>query len=230
MRKQICPIQEWDRDSKPLWRKLGIKLTSHLTTCRWLHHHIPWNKLPGTIKLDHMSLKNGDMYPCFARCGVANSFMDETDHWKQRHWKPYILMRQLPYGWNVISCIKMHEENWFLCKCAQLYGKCIQCKNDKRDVQGKWTGHTEGCSLPVEYRPMVISHRIRMFIDIIQDRVLTSISLLSRVICLNLVFDIEGRWYGMKYSSLVLIHVLTSEMLFMKSVKSRILDLNISVS
>ena len=31
--------------------------------------------------------------------------------------------------------------------------------------------------------------------------------LLSWVICLNLVFDIEGRWYGMRYSSLVLIHV-----------------------
>ena len=53
----------------------------------------------------------------------------------------------------------------------------------------------------------VISHRIWMFINIIQDRVLTSISLLSRVMCLNVVFDIEGRWYGMRYSSLLLIHV-----------------------
>ena len=67
------------------------------------------------------------------------------------------------------SCLasKMHEVNWFLCKSGQLYGKCIQGKNDQRDVQGMWTGHTEGCSLPAQDRPVLqhvrLGHVFHMF-------------------------------------------------------------------
>ena len=72
---------------------------------------------------------------------------------------------------------------------------------------------------------MLISYQRRMFINIIRHRVLIFIFLLLRAVCLTSVFDIEGLWYGMRYSSLVLIH----EIVFMKLVRSRINDLKSSV-